>query len=431
MGLYYILDLIITLSEVAGLYLIYIHLCKIPRFSSAFWKFLPVCANFCMAWMTTWLTSLGAYKIFLTAVVYIVCLKMIYKDSISQGIVCYELFILLVAYLPEIISVPCVQWLYGDATLVEVDGVNMLRWETYVFTLIIRVFVLIGIYMLVRDWRYRFGRKDTLVVSFSFSIALAVNLLSAYEYENLGILSNSLVYLIDIFLIVSFTVSFLYSKNTVYIQEQESKKQQTIERMNQQFSYYQEKAKDEERVRFLYHDMKNHLLILERQNSDETKQMAADLRRQISDYEDYIHTGNDFLDVIIRDKVKRAKEQRIDFLAMIHFDAGDFIEPMDISAIFGNALDNAIEASVKLPPEQRLITVKADCVREMLSIVFENNCQRGESGYEHTTKSDCFLHGFGIQNMKTAAEKYGGQCLIQQKPGRFTVKIILPLPEEK
>ena len=344
---------------------------------------------------------------------------------------CYELFILLVVYLPEIISIPCVQWLYGDAALVEVDGVHMLRWETYVFTLIIRVFVLIGIYMLVRDWRYRFGRKDTLVVSLSFSIALAVNLLSAYEYLNLGTLSNSLVYFIGIFLIVSFTVSFLYSKNTVFIREQELKKQQTIERMNRQFSYYQEKAKDEERVRALYHDMQNHLLILERQNSDETKQMAADLRRQISDYEDYIHTGNDFLDVIIRDKVKRAKEQGIDFLAMIHFDAGDFIEPMDISAIFGNALDNAIEASVKLPPEQRLITVKADCVREMLSVVFENNCRKEEAEYKHTTKSDYFLHGFGIQNMKTTAEKYGGQCLIQQKFGQFTVKIILPLPEEK
>lgn len=64
MGIYYILDFIITVSEVAGLYLIYIHLCKIPRFSSAFWKFFPVCANFCVAWMTTWLTSLGAYKLF-------------------------------------------------------------------------------------------------------------------------------------------------------------------------------------------------------------------------------------------------------------------------------------------------------------------------------------------------------------------------------
>ncbi len=431
MGLYYILDLIITLSEVAGLYLIYIHLCKTPRFSSAFWKFLPVCTNFCIAWMTTWLTSLGAYKLFLTAVIYFVCLKIIYKDSISQGIVCYELFLLLVTHLPEIISIPCIQWLYGDAALVEVDEVNMLRWETYVFTLIIRAFVLIGIYMLVRDWQYRFGGKDTLVVSLSFSIALALNLLSSYAYLNLGILSDLAVYMFSIFLTVSFIVSFLYSKNTMYIREQELKNRQTIERMNQQFSYYQEKAEDEKRVRALYHDMKNHLLILERQNSAETKQMVSDLRRQISYYEDYIHTGNDFLDVIIRDKVKRAKEQGIDFLAMIHFGVGDFIEPMDISAIFGNALDNAIEASVKLPLEQRLITVKADCVREMLSIVFENNCQRGESGYENTTKSDCFLHGFGIQNMKTAVEKYGGQCLIQQKLGRFTVKIILPLPEEK
>lgn len=223
----------------------------------------------------------------------------------------------------------------------------MLRWETYVFALIIRAFVLIGIYMLVRDWQYRFGGKDTLVVSLSFSIALALNLLSSYAYLNLGILSDLAVYMFSIFLTVSFIVSFLYSKNTMYIREQELKNRQTIERMNQQFSYYQEKAEDEKRVRALYHDMKNHLLILERQNSAETKQMVSDLRRQISYYEDYIHTGNDFLDVIIRDKVKRAKEQGIDFLAMIHFGVGDFIEPMDISAIFGNALDNAIEASVK------------------------------------------------------------------------------------
>ena len=431
MGLYYILDFIMTVSEVAGLYMIYIHLCKNPRFSSPFWKFLPACVNFCIAWITTWLTSLGAYKFFLTAVIYIVCLNIIYKDSISQGIVCYELFSLLVVYLPEIISIPCLQWLYGEAALVEVDGVHMLRWEIYVFTLIIRAFVLIGIHMLVRNWRYRFGRKDTLVVSLSFSIALAVNMLSAYEYLNLGILSNSLVYIINIFLVVSFVVSFLYSKNTVCIREQELKKQQTIERMNQQFSYYQERAKDEERVRALYHDMKNHLLILERQNSAETKQMVSDLRRRISDYEEYIHTGNEFLDVIIHDKAKKAKEQQIDFSAVLHFEDGSFIEPMDLSTIFGNALDNAIEASVKLPPEQRLITVKAGCVREMLSVVFENNCRQGEAEYKHTTKSDFFLHGFGIQNMKTAVEKYGGQCLIQQKFGQFTVKIILPLPEEK
>ena len=232
-------------------------------------------------------------------------------------------------------------------------------------------------------------------------------------------------------LAIIFTVQLLYMKNYTLLKKVEQQEQFTIKRMNEQFAYYREKEDDEKRVRALYHDMKNHLLILERQNSAETKQMVSDLRRRISDYEEYIHTGNEFLDVIIHDKAKKAKEQQIDFSAVLHFEDGGFIEPMDLSTIFGNALDNAIEASVKLPPEQRLITVKAGCVREMLSVVFENNCRQGEAEYKHTTKSDYFLHGFGIQNMKTAVEKYGGQCLIQQKFGQFTVKIILPLPEEK
>ena len=427
MGLYYILDFIMTVSEVAGLYMIYIHLCKNPRFSSPFWKFLPVCVFVCVTWVMTWFSQIGAYKIVLISMIIVVCLKIIYKDSICQGIVCAEVHLLLVSSLPEIISIPCLQWLYGEAALVEVDGVHMLRWEIYVFTLIIRAFVLIGIHMLVRNWRYRFGRKDTLVVSLSFSIALAVNMLSAYEYLNLGILSNSLVYIINIFLVVSFVVSFLYSKNTVCIREQELKKQQTIERMNQQFSYYQERAKDEERVRALYHDMKNHLLILERQNSAETKQMVSDLRRRISDYEEYIHTGNEFLDVIIHDKAKKAKEQQINFSAVLHFEDGGFIEPMDLSTIFGNALDNAIEASVKLPPEQRLITVKARSIHDVLMIVFENHAAAGRKN--GTSKEDGFLHGFGIPNIQKAVEKYNGECVIRQEDGKFVMKNIIPLPE--
>ena len=427
MGLYYILDFIMTVSEVAGLYMIYIHLCKNPRFSSPFWKFLPVCVFVCVTWVMTWFSQIGAYKIVLISMIIVVCLKIIYKDSICQGIVCAEVHLLLVSSLPEIISIPCLQWLYGEAALLEVDGVHMLRWEIYVFTLIIRAFVLIGIHMLVRNWRYRFGRKDTLVVSLSFSIALAVNMLSAYEYLNLGILSNSLVYIINIFLVVSFVVSFLYSKNTVCIREQELKKQQTIERMNQQFSYYQERAKDEERVRALYHDMKNHLLILERQNSAETKQMVSDLRRRISDYEEYIHTGNEFLDVIIHDKAKKAKEQQINFSAVLHFEDGGFIEPMDLSTIFGNALDNAIEASVKLPPEQRLITVKARSIHDVLMIVFENHAAAGRKN--GTSKEDGFLHGFGIPNIQKAVEKYNGECVIRQEDGKFVMKNIIPLPE--
>lgn len=200
------------------------------------------------------------------------------------------------------------------------------------------------------------------------------------------------------------------------------------QRLQQQYTYYEDKRKAEEAVRRLYHDMKNHLLLLEKQDSPETRQMAADLRRQIADYEDYIHTGNDFLDIIIRDKARQAKEDEVDFSAVIHFEQGGFLEPIDISTIFGNALDNALEASLKLPPEQRLVTVRAECVRDMLSVVVENNCLPGETGYEKTFKEDKFLHGFGISNIKQAVEKYSGQCLVRQGKECFQLKILLPLP---
>ncbi len=198
--------------------------------------------------------------------------------------------------------------------------------------------------------------------------------------------------------------------------------------LQQQYAYYEEKLKSEETVRRLYHDMKNHLLLLERQDSFETRQMAANLRRQIAEYEDYIHTGNAFLDIIIRDKARQAKEDQVEFSAVIHFEQGGFLEPIDISTIFGNALDNALEASLKLPKEQRLVTVKAECVRDMLSVVVENNCLPGEADCEKTSKEDKFLHGFGIRNIRQAVDKYDGQCLIRQGKDCFRLKILLPLP---
>ncbi|WP_288028270.1 ATP-binding protein, partial [Holdemanella sp.] len=101
-----------------------------------------------------------------------------------------------------------------------------------------------------------------------------------------------------------------------------------------------------------------------------------------------------------------------------------------ISTIFGNGLDNAIEASEKLPEEQRGILVKAGKIQNFFSILIENNCLQDSGNTKcRTTKSDDFLHGFGISNMRKAAEKYGGQLTTKCENGRFILKILLPIPE--
>lgn len=200
--------------------------------------------------------------------------------------------------------------------------------------------------------------------------------------------------------------------------------------LEMQRNYYKDRIRDEERVCSIYHDMKNHLLLLQAQagNGQEVQDSIQELKEQIQEYENYYRTGNEFLDIMIRDKAKIAQEKKIDFSAVISFESGAFLEPLDISTIFGNALDNAIEASEKLPEDSRMITVKAERVRDMLLITIENNILPGTKITEKTTKTDRFIHGFGLSNIKSAVGKYGGQCSIKSKDSKFMLKIIVPVP---
>lgn len=197
-------------------------------------------------------------------------------------------------------------------------------------------------------------------------------------------------------------------------------------------AYYEEKMEDETRIRRIYHDMKNHLLVLENAVPDADAAVPdasiERLQRQISSYENYYHTGNAYLDVIIRDKAKTAREKQIDFTAVIHFADGAFLDPLDISTIFGNALDNAIEASEKLAVPRRVITVKARRIRDMLVILVENNALPDTDASGKTTKDDAFLHGFGLSNIRNTVEKYDGQCTVKCADGVFVLKIMIPVP---
>lgn len=210
--------------------------------------------------------------------------------------------------------------------------------------------------------------------------------------------------------------------------------------LEMQQAMYTERQREEEKVRRIYHDMKNHLLILQSQidgiekesreieaskRREITEQMITSLEDQLSDYENDERTGNVYLDVMIRSKAKAAKERGIDFYSEIDFSGGDFMEGLDISTIFGNALDNAIEACEKLAEEERFITVKAGRKHAFLAIQIENAAIK-ENRKERTTKRDRFLHGFGSDNIQRTVQKYGGECRTEYANGVFSLSILIP-----
>lgn len=135
-------------------------------------------------------------------------------------------------------------------------------------------------------------------------------------------------------------------------------------------------------------------------NMPDNQKTIRELQAQIEGYENYYHTGS------------------------------AFIAPLDISTIFGNALDNAIEACLLLPPQMRLITIKADRIRNILLVRIENLIDQSHSPTGRTTKADGYSHGFGLSNIKSAVMKYDGECVCKVVNNKFQLKIMIPVQTE-
>ena len=430
MWVYQCLDILSTVVEMACLYIISGILLKESRFHTSLCKYIPPIIMFMVTWILTWFSGLGAFKMPIIFIVAFIVLQVSYKESIYQTVIAIEIWFICCIFLVEAFVYPVSKFIFNNMLLVVIDGQNILRWEVYVIAIAIRIVSLIIIYEVLKNFKYKIKANDCAVLSTVFMIGFAALMFSVYNVLNLSKIPHILIFFSLTIFILIFLIVFLYSKNTMFLREQEQKDKMQIAQLQQQFAYYQEKLKDEEKVRSVYHDMKNHLLVLQRQiNSPETAEMVEKLQSQVAMYEDYEHTGNDILDIILKEKSETAREKHIALSVTADLNGVDFIEPLDISTIFGNRLDNAIEASEKLPEEQRAILVKAGKMQNFFSVLIENNClQDSGNTKSRTTKTDDFFHGFGISNMRNAAEKYGGQLTTKCESGKFLLKILLPIP---
>ena len=429
MWLYNLLDIVATITEAAIFYAMTLCFCKTCRFQKVISRIIPPVVYAMAVIVMTFFMDIGAYRLLVLLALLIGLTLLCYKVSFHQALIVMELSYLLMIPFTESVGLSIMNFVYHGDLMTQVDGTAIIKWQIYVFIMLLRLLFLMITYCLLKNFKYNILAKDVAIVSISFLLVFGVSFASTYGYLNLRTSDTSFLDLITSVLCVVFIVQFLYSRNVSYLREQGQRDKMQIAQLQQQFDYYQEKMKDEERVRSIYHDLKNHLLVMESsQNTKETRQMAKTLRSQIADYEDYVHTGNEFLDIILKDKAAKAHEKQIDFSAMVDFHGIDFMEPLDISTIFGNAIDNAIEASENLPEYKRLITVKAERVRDMLLITIENHISPGNHLTEGTTKKDRFVHGFGIPNIKKSVEKYGGQCSFQQEERTYRLNILIPCP---
>lgn len=181
-----------------------------------------------------------------------------------------------------------------------------------------------------------------------------------------------------------------------------------------------------------YHDLKHQIAILRATDNEEERNAYLDqMETEIKIYEAQNKTGHRVLDTILTTKHLQCQKLGISLTCVADGKELSFMHPMDISALFGNALDNAIEGVKKIGnPEKRLIHVSVARQKSFLRIRIEN-CYEGELEFENgmpkTTKKDKKYHGFGLKSIQRIAEKYNGSVTLDAKDGWFELRVLLPL----
>lgn len=187
------------------------------------------------------------------------------------------------------------------------------------------------------------------------------------------------------------------------------------EKVELQYKYYLKLNETQLRTRKLYHDMKNHIICIEKicGNNETANKYIKEMNNQIKECTYQFNTGNIILDTILYEKKSICIEKNIKFLVNINFNNCNFIEMVDICSIFSNMIDNSIEACNKINNKdvKKEIKLSGTIVNKFFVIKCENSKVNDIKLRENkilTDKKDSFLHGIGISSIKSSVEKYNG-----------------------
>lgn len=160
------------------------------------------------------------------------------------------------------------------------------------------------------------------------------------------------------------------------------------------------------------------------------QQELKELEKLIDIYDCGLKTECAALDLVLFNKSLMCSGKQIELTCVADGRRLGFMEDADIYALFGNILDNAIEAVEQLEDrEKRLISLTVRAQDHFLFIDQENyyvGTLVMEQGLPMTTKADKRFHGFGMQSIKMLTEKYGGDLQVRVGGGIYRLSIMLP-----
>ena len=192
---------------------------------------------------------------------------------------------------------------------------------------------------------------------------------------------------------------------------------------------YRTARENMEQVNIKCHDLRHQIRHF-RQEGRIDEHALNDMEQVIQAYDTTVRTGNPALDVILTEKSLSCRSKGIGFTCMAEGSGLAYMEPADLYALFGNALENAIEATEQLEdPAQKQIAITVRPVNGFYSILIQNYTRvplKLEHGLPQTSKAGTQNHGYGVRSMQLLVEKYGGELSFRQEGEIVSLYLLLP-----
>lgn len=183
-------------------------------------------------------------------------------------------------------------------------------------------------------------------------------------------------------------------------------------------------------IRRIRHDIKQQLATVSglqfERKYDKAQKYISEVTDSIEQLDMFMDVGNDFVNAILNSKLSIAKSKGIEVLCNFSGKV-EGINEYDLCNLMGNVLDNAIEAAER-SGDNAIVEVSLFSDKHKLVFTVSNSISKSVLNSNpklKTVKEKPELHGFGVQTIKTIADKYDGNVDFYEEDLVFFCHVLL------
>ncbi len=190
---------------------------------------------------------------------------------------------------------------------------------------------------------------------------------------------------------------------------------------------YRTLKESNEQIRIMRHDMNKHLKVLTdliaKDKTDEARKYIDALNDENKNFSSYVYTNNEAFDTAMNIECQKAKASGVDFKSFVGVNGEIKMDDTDITKLFCNLLDNAVEAAEKT--KEKFVSIYVTQKGGDLVVSVKNSSGEVDVSDLRTTKSDEANHGYGLKSIDSVLEKYDISINRSYKDGLFETDIVL------